>query len=78
MKVTENNRFVLFIASITYFLTPFMGSAVNVALPSIGREFEIDAIMLNWIATSYLLTSAILLVPFGRLADIYGRKKIFS
>ncbi len=78
MEVTENNRFVLFIASITYFLIPFMGSAVNVALPSIGREFEMDAIMLNWIATSYLLSSSIFLVPFGRLADIYGRKRIYA
>jgi EmrB/QacA subfamily drug resistance transporter len=34
--------------------------------------------MLNWVATAYLLSSAALLVPFGRIADIYGRKKIFT
>jgi EmrB/QacA subfamily drug resistance transporter len=77
LKIDENKKFVLLIASIASFLTPFMGSAINVALPSISLEFMIDAILLNWIATSYLLSSAIFLVPFGRLADIYGRKRIF-
>ncbi|MCW3975330.1 MAG: MFS transporter [Candidatus Bathyarchaeota archaeon] len=77
MNKNEDKKFVLIIASIASFLTPFMGSAVNVALPSISIEFEIDAILLSWVATSYLLSSAIFLVPFGRLADIYGRKRIF-
>jgi len=38
----------------------------------------LDAVMLGWIATAYLLSSATLLIPFGRIADIYGRKKIFT
>jgi len=53
------------------------GAATNIALPPIGREFEIDAILLGWIATSYLLTAGIFSVPFGRIADIKGRKRIF-
>jgi MFS family permease len=68
---------VLLVAVISAFLTPFMGSSINLALPAIGAEFNVDSIMLGWIATAYLLSSAIFLVPFGRLADIYGRKKIF-
>lgn len=71
-------RIVLFIAILAGFLTPFDGSAVNIALPTIGAEFSMDAISLSWIATAYLLASALFLVPFGRLADIYGRKKIFE
>jgi len=51
---------------------------VNIALPSIGKELSLDAITLGWIATAYLLSSATLLVPFGRIADIYGRRKIFT
>jgi EmrB/QacA subfamily drug resistance transporter len=58
------------------FLTPFMLSAVNVALPSIGREFQSDAVLLSWVATAYLLAAAVSLLPFGRLADIHGRKKV--
>ena len=54
-----------------------MGSAINLALPAIGADFDADTILLGWIATAYLLSSAVFLVPFGRLADIYGRKRIF-
>ncbi len=68
---------VLLIAVISAFLTPFMGSAINLALPAIGLQFEADAVLLGWVATSYLLSSAVFLVPFGRLADIYGRRKVF-
>jgi EmrB/QacA subfamily drug resistance transporter len=71
-------RFALIMAALASFLTPFIGSSVNIALPSIAEEFEIDAIILGWIPTSYLLTSAILLLPFGRVADIFGRKIIFT
>ena len=59
------------------FLTPFMGSAVNVALPRIGGEFRMNAITLGWVATSYILAAAIGLVPLGRLADMRGRKRVF-
>lgn len=75
-KVTKTSA--LIVAGMASFLTPFMGSAVNIALPSIGREFAADAVLLNWIATSYLLAAAMFLVPFGRIADITGRKKIFT
>lgn len=37
-----------------------------------------DALMLNWVSTSYLFASAIFLLPFGRMADIYGRKLVFA
>jgi len=59
------------------FLTPLMASSVNLALPTISREFAMDALTLSWVATSFLLAAAMFLVPFGRLADIYGRKRIF-
>jgi MFS family permease len=71
-------RVILLVTCLSSFLTPFVGSAVNVALPAIGAEFNMNAISLGWVATSYLLAAAIFLVPFGRLADITGRKKIFS
>jgi EmrB/QacA subfamily drug resistance transporter len=71
-------RAALLVATLTSFLTPFMGSSVNIALPSIGREFAMDAVLLGWVATSYLLTAAMFLVPFGRIADIHGRKRIFT
>jgi EmrB/QacA subfamily drug resistance transporter len=65
-------------ATLAAFLPPFMSSSINIALPSIGNEFALDAVSLSWVATSYLLAAAMFLVPFGRIADIHGRKKVFA
>lgn len=73
-----NKMSALLIATIASFLTPFMGSSVNIALPAIASEFAADAILLGWIPTAFLLTSAMFAVPFGRIADIYGMKKVFT
>jgi len=69
---------VLLVTTITCFIFPFMASTVNIALPSIGKELSLDAVMLGWVATALGLSSASLQVPFGRIADIYGRKKILT
>jgi EmrB/QacA subfamily drug resistance transporter len=53
-------------------------SSTNVALPTIGREFQMDAILLSWVPMAYVLSGAIFLLPFGKIADIYGRKKVFK
>jgi EmrB/QacA subfamily drug resistance transporter len=74
----DDKRAVLVASTTAAFLTPLMGSSVNVALPSIGREFAMDALSVSWVATSAVLAAAMFLVPFGRLADIYGRKRIFN
>ncbi|MFH1032517.1 MAG: MFS transporter [Chloroflexota bacterium] len=68
----------LFVAALSSFITPFISASTNIALPAIGREFSMDAILLGWVATVFILTAAVFLLPFGRLADIYGRKKIFT
>lgn len=72
-----NKTSALLVATIASFLTPFMGSSVNVAIPAISTDFTTTAIILSWIPTSYLLASAMLSIPLGRIADIYGMKKIF-
>jgi EmrB/QacA subfamily drug resistance transporter len=71
-------RTALIVAVLASFLTPFMVSSINLALPAIGRDFHMTAIAMSWVPTAYLLSAAIFLVPFGRIADISGRKKIFS
>lgn len=50
---------------------------MDLAIPSIGREFNLNAQMLTWIVAAYLMTSAVLLLPLGRAADLYGRKRFF-
>jgi len=68
----------LLVTTVGSFLTPFLGSSIAVALPSIGGELKMNAILMGWVSTSYLLAAAMFLVPLGRIADIYGRKKIFT
>jgi len=77
MKISVKH-YVLIIAALSSFLTPFMGASVNVALPAIAAQFKVDAIVQNWIPASYLLAAAIFAVPFGRISEIYGMKKIFT
>src|SRR5690554_3501477 len=77
MKNTLNKHIVLIIAAVSSLITAYMSTAINIALPSIQNQFSLDAITLNWISAVYLLTTAMFLVPFGRLADIYGRRRLF-
>ncbi|MCK9618458.1 MAG: MFS transporter [Lentimicrobiaceae bacterium] len=73
-----SKKVTLFVTTLSSFLTTFSGSSINVALPSIGRELSMNVLTLSWIATGYLLTAAMFLVPFGKIADIIGRKKIYT
>ncbi|MEO0225888.1 MAG: MFS transporter [candidate division WOR-3 bacterium] len=74
---SETKKIALITTTLSSFLTPFMGSSINIALPAIGKELSLSAISLSWIATVYLLSAAVFLIPVGRIADIAGRKKIF-
>jgi len=71
-------KVALLVTTLGSFLTPFMSSSINIALPSIGKAFSMNAVLLSWMATSFLLAAAMFLVPFGKIADIRGRKKIFT
>lgn len=67
----------LIIVMITSFLTPFTASAITLALPGIGIEFHDGALLLSWVVAAFLLSTAAFLLPFGRMSDIIGRKKVF-
>jgi EmrB/QacA subfamily drug resistance transporter len=77
METSSQKRSVLFVATVSSFLTPFMVSAINVTLPAIQSEFHLNAIILAWIPTLYLLSYAVFILPCGKIADIFGRKKVF-
>lgn len=75
---SENiQKAALFMVLLNAFTTPMMLSAANVALPEIARDLNIHAVMLSWIPMAYLMASAMFVLVFGRLADMYGRKRIF-
>ena len=73
---TPQQKTTLFVSVVTAFITTFMGSALNLSVPDIERDFDISAADVGWIVTIYMLTCAALAVPFGSIADIFKKKKI--
>jgi EmrB/QacA subfamily drug resistance transporter len=73
----REKKIILLVASMASFLVPYTGSSITVALPAMASQFSADAVTLGWITSAYIVSAALFIVPFGRLADIYGRKKIF-
>jgi len=73
----SQQRSILTATVVAAFLSAFMGSSLNIALPTIGAEFRMNAVLLSWVPTAFTLAAAMLLVPLGRLADIHGRKRFF-
>ncbi len=59
------------------FITPFVVSSVNMTLPTIGAELSMSVVTLSRVTTSYLLCTAVFLIALGKIADTYGRKRIF-
>ena len=73
----REKKIILLVASLSSFLVPFTGSSITVALPAMASQFHADAVTLGWITSAYIISAAVFIVPFGRYADIIGRKKIF-
>lgn len=80
MKQTggSSRRIALILVALGAFLIPFMGSSLSIALPLIGDDLTGNLILLGWLPTVFTLANAAFLLPFGKLADIHGRKKIFT
>ena len=76
MNDNNINKFILITTSLGAFIPPFMISSVNIAMPTISNEFALSSTMLNWIPLSFTLSIAIFVLPYGRLADLMGRKKV--
>jgi EmrB/QacA subfamily drug resistance transporter len=73
-----NKWIVLVLAGAASFMTTLDGSIVNIGLPSIARTFNVGISgATEWIIIGYLVVIAALLLTFGRLADMLGRKPIF-
>src|SRR5271169_3211050 len=63
--------------SLAAFMTYLDNNIVNVAIPTIQRSLHLSIAGLEWVVSSYLLTLAGLLLVGGRLADVYGRRRLF-
>lgn len=78
MVYTKKQFSILAIVAITSFMGTFLISSVNIALPEIEKSFNLNAVQLSWVVTSFLLSSAMFLLPAGRLSDIIGIRKFFK
>jgi EmrB/QacA subfamily drug resistance transporter len=63
--------------SLAVFMTYLDNNIINVAIPTIQRDLHLSVAGLEWVVSSYLLTLAGLLLVGGRLADVYGRRRLF-
>jgi len=63
--------------SLAAFMTYLDNNVVNVAIPTIQRDLHLSVAGLEWVVSSYLLTLAGLLLVGGRVADVYGRRRMF-
>lgn len=79
IKGSPNIRwFILANVALGTFMATLDASIVNVALPTMSEELRTNLGTLQWVVTAYLLTISSLLPIFGKLADILGRKRVYS
>lgn len=69
---------ILFNVTLSTFMATLDGSIVNIALPVISGEFGVSISSIQWVVTAYLLVISVLLLVWGRLSDLYGKKMIFA
>ncbi len=70
--------YVLSAVGMGVFLATIDGSIVNISLPTLVASFQTDFALVQWVVLSYLLTVTTLMLGVGRLADIYGKKPIYT
>jgi MFS family permease len=78
MYSASSKRIVQLVAGLGSALAPFMVASIIVATPSIGADFPAGVPLLNWVTAAFFVVAAARLIPFGRVADIRGSKKVFT
>ena len=73
----EHRNFILLTIFISSFLTAFSVYTTVISATKIGMELEMGVTTIGWVSTIFLLAAAMFQIPFGKLSDIYGRKKIY-
>lgn len=69
---------VMLAVAMSVFLATIDGSIVNVALPTLATELNSSFALVQWVVLAYLLTQTTLMLGVGRLADMIGKKSIFT
>jgi len=68
----------MLIVAVTSFMGTFLVSSINIALPAIGKNFGLNSVMLSWVVTSFLLSTALFLLPVGRWGDLTGIRRLYK
>ena len=72
----KHRMIILLLLALTMFLVVLDSSIINLALPAIKSALGFDTASLQWVVTAYILTFGGFLMLGGRLADLYGRRRI--
>ncbi|MFD9567225.1 MFS transporter [Streptomyces sp. NPDC059994] len=76
-RLSGRAKLVLFVLCAAQFMVALDFSILNVALPVLGDDLGLSRSALQWAVTAFALPSGGFLLLFGRIADLYGRKKLF-
>ncbi|UYQ62052.1 MFS transporter [Streptomyces peucetius] len=76
-RLDGRSRLVLFVLCAAQFMVALDFSVLNVALPVLGRDLGMNPSSLQWAVTAFALPSGGFLLLFGRIADLYGRRRLF-
>ena len=77
MSKTPITSIALIIVCAGYLIAPLGMAAVNVAIPALALDLHANAMKVGWLPTLYILSNVAFILPFGKLADNYGRKRVF-
>ncbi|WP_149827970.1 MFS transporter [Streptomyces tailanensis] len=75
--LSARDRLVLFVLCAAQFMVALDFSVLNVALPVLGRDLGMSQSALQWAVTAFALPSGGFLLLFGRVGDLYGRRRLF-
>lgn len=77
MLAMFRRRLFLISSTMASFITPFISVAVNVALPTVAKSFNVDMAFVNWFANVFLMSMASTILFLGVVADWLGRELMF-
>jgi EmrB/QacA subfamily drug resistance transporter len=76
-KMTPKELMIVLVISLGSFMAGLDGTIVNIALPTIGRAFEVSTVAVSWVLNAYLIVLVSLLLFASRLGDIKGFRRLF-
>ncbi|MCX5557605.1 MFS transporter [Streptomyces sp. NBC_00038] len=76
-RLSTRDKLVLFVLCAAQFMVALDFSVLNVALPVLGRDLGMSQSALQWAVTAFALPSGGFLLLFGRIGDLYGRRRLF-